>query len=151
MCLTRQGLPILDRGEFASASGVQRGAYVLVDGSSTPEVVLVGTGSEVSLCMEARDVLEAEGIAARVVSMPCVELFDTQSQDYRAEVLPAGVPRVVVEAGITFGWDRIAGPGGGIVGIDRFGASAPGPMVADRLGMNVDNVVRTARGVIAGE
>ena len=82
--------------------------------------------------------------------MPCVELFDAQEDVYRAEVLPEGVPRVVVEAGVTFGWDRIAGVGGALVGIDRFGASAPGALVADKLGMNVDNVVRTARGVLAG-
>jgi transketolase len=149
MCLTRQGLPILDRSEYADVSGVQRGAYVLVDGSRSPDVVLVGTGSEVSLCLEARLVLEQAGVSTRVVSMPCVELFDLQDADYRTSVLPAGVRRVVVEAGVTFGWDRIAGPGGAVVGIDRFGASAPGPVVADKLGMNVDNVVRTAHGVLA--
>jgi transketolase len=83
--------------------------------------------------------------------MPCVELFDTQSSEYRDSVLPPGVPRVVVEAGISFGWYRIAGPGGAVVGIDRFGASAPGPVVADKLGMNVPSVVQAARGVIAGQ
>ncbi len=150
MCLTRQGLPILDRGTVGSAEGVRKGGYILEDGSTTPDVVLVGTGSEVSLCQEARDVLEASGVSTRVVSMPCVELFDAQDDAYRSEVLPAGVPRVVVEAGITFGWHRIAGGDGAVVGIDRFGASAPGPLVADKLGMNVDNVVQTARSVLKG-
>jgi transketolase len=83
--------------------------------------------------------------------MPCVELFDEQEGAYRAEVLPAGVPRVVVEAGVSFGWHRIAGAGGAVVGIDRFGASAPGPVVADKLGMNVGNVVQTALGLLSGQ
>jgi transketolase len=151
LCLTRQGLPIVDRSAgLGSASGVAQGAYVLAQASGgDPKLVLIATGSEVSLAMEARTALEADGTPTRVVSMPCVELFDTQDADYRGTVLPAGVPRVVVEAGISFGWERIAGAGGGIVGIDRYGASAPGAIVADKLGMNVENVVRTARNVLA--
>jgi transketolase len=151
MCLTRQGLPIFDRTQMGSAQGVRRGAYVLAEGAESPAVVLIGTGSEVSLCVEAAAVLAEQGVSARVVSMPCVELFDEQEGAYQAEVLPAGVPRVVVEAGISFGWHRIAGAGGAVVGIDRFGASAPGPVVADKLGMNVGNVVQTALGLLSGQ
>ena len=147
ICLTRQGLPILDRSVYGSAEGTRRGGYVLAD-VEAPAAVLVATGSEVDLALKSKAQLESEGIAVRVVSMPCVELFQAQDDAYQASVLPAGVPRVSIEAGVTFGWSDIVGSTGASVGIDRFGASAPGAEVAEKLGMNVANVVQTVRQVI---
>jgi transketolase len=144
ICLTRQGLPVLDRSIYGDASGTSRGGYVLAD-IPNPEVVLIATGSEVALAIEASEALE--GTAVRVVSMPCVELFQTQDTHYQDSVLPPGVPRVSIEAGVTFGWSDIVGSTGASVGIDRFGASAPGAVVAERLGMTVDAVVRAVEGV----
>lgn len=148
MCLTRQGLPILDRTQFASAEGTRNGAYILREGGNGVDAVLIATGSEVELAVQAQDALAAEGISARVVSMPCVELFEAQSDDYRKSVLGEDVPRVSIEAGVTYGWARIVGERGACVGIDRYGASAPGNVVADKLGLNVDNVVQTVKNVI---
>ena len=116
--------------------------------AETPAVVLVATGSEVDLALKAKAQLESEGISVRVVSMPCVELFQAQDADYKASVLPSGIPRVSIEAGITFGWSDIVGSTGASVGIDRFGASAPGAEVAEKLGMSVANVVQTVHRVI---
>ena len=147
ICLTRQGLPILDRTVYGSAEGTRRGGYVL-DDVEAPAAVLVATGSEVDLALKSKAQLESEGIAVRVVSMPCVELFQRQDATYQESVLPAGIPRVSVEAGVTFGWSDIVGSTGASVGIDRFGASAPGAEVAEKLGMNVANVVQTVRQVI---
>ena len=144
ICLTRQGLPVLDRSIYGDASGTARGGYVLAD-VENPEVVLIATGSEVALALEALEALE--GTAVRVVSMPCVELFQAQDTHYQDSVLPPGVPRVSIEAGVTFGWSDIVGSTGASVGIDRFGASAPGGVVAERLGMTVDAVVRAVEGV----
>jgi len=149
LCLTRQGLPILDPATQVSMAGVEKGGYVIDDGGiCNPEVVLVATGSEVSLAMEARATLAASGTGAWVVSLPCWELFMAQDAAYRDEVLPPGVPRVSVEAGTTFGWQAIVGLDGATVGIDRFGASAPGAVVASKLGVNVDNVVASARRLV---
>ena len=147
ICLTRQGLPILDRTVYGDAKGTRQGGYVLSDASS-PAVVLIATGSEVDLAIKAKAKLGELGIPARVVSMPCVELFLEQTDEYRSQVLPADIPRVSIEAGVTFGWSDIVGSTGASVGIDRFGASAPGAVVAEKLGMSVDNVVRTVRGVL---
>lgn len=134
LILTRQNVPTLEG--TASAEAVEMGAYTLVNGAD-PDVILVGTGSEVSVCVDAAADLKGQGVTARVVSMPCWELFADQHADYRAEVLPAGVPKLSVEAGVTLGWERwVDLP----VGIDRFGASAPGPVVLDKLGMSADNV-----------
>ena len=142
MILTRQNVPTLEG--TATADGVARGAYTLVD-SPDPDVILVGTGSEVSVCVDAAAALEEQGVAARVVSMPCWELFATQDAVYQAEVLLEGVPRLSVEAGVTLGWERwVDLP----VGIDRFGASAPGSVVLDKLGMNSANVVAQATALI---
>ena len=120
----------------------------MLSDAETPAVVLVATGSEVDLALKAEAQLRSEGIATRVVSMPCVELFQAQDAEYRASVLPPGVPRVSIEAGVTFGWSDIVGSTGASVGIDRFGASAPGAEVAEKLGMNVANVVQTVHQVI---
>ena len=146
LSLTRQGLPIYDRSVCGAASGLAKGAYVMMD-SPNPSVVLIATGSEVAVAMGAREALAAEGISARVVSMPSWKLFEEQDRAYQSEVLPVGVPRVSVEAGRTFGWERWT-HGGASVGIDRFGASAPGAMVADRLGVNVTAVVEAAKGLL---
>ena len=145
MILTRQNVPTLE--ETAAADGVSRGAYTLVDGPN-PDVILVGTGSEVSVCVAAAAALDDMGVAARVVSMPCWELFAAQDPAYRAEVLPPGVPKLSVEAGVTLGWERwVDLP----VGIDRFGASAPGSVVLDKLGMNSANVAAQAATLIESQ
>jgi transketolase len=110
---------------------------------------LIATGSEVSLAMAARDTLQAEKVPTRVVSMPCWELFEEQSQDYRNEVLPPSITaRLSIEAGITQGWDRYVGTKGAVIGIDRFGASAPGDVALRELGFNVENVLKHARALL---
>src|SRR5260370_42388377 len=127
LVLTRQALPTLDRTKFAPASGLARGAYVLADApGGKPDVLLLATGSEVNLCIEAYDRLSSEGISARVVSMPSWELFEKQDQSYRDSALPPGVKaRVSVEMATTFGWSRYVGPSGHSIGMQTFGASAP--------------------------
>jgi transketolase len=146
---SRQPLPIVDRQECAPASGLARGAYVLIDGPGAPSVILIGTGSEVSLCLAARKLLTAEGIAARVVSMPSWELFEAQDQVYRDTVLPPAITaRVTVEEGSTLGWDRYAGSSGIILGMHTFGMSAPIKAVAERFGFTAERVADAARAAI---
>jgi transketolase len=147
LALTRQDLPPIDRDRFADASGLHRGAYVLADADGGPaELVLIATGSEVWVALEARERLQADGIATRVVSMPCWELFAEQDQGYRDEVLPPAVrARVSVEAAATFGWERWVGEDGETIGVDRFGASAPGAIVLEKYGFTADNVTDRAR------
>ena len=150
LVLTRQNLPTLDRTKFGPASDVARGAYVLADADGgEPEVILIGTGSEVSLCVEAHIRLTAEGIKTRVVSMPSCELFDEQDEAYRARVLPPGVTaRVAVEAGVRQGWDKYLGSVGRFVGMSGFGASAPFAKVYQELGFTVENVVAQAKAAL---
>ncbi|MCX7620197.1 MAG: transketolase [Acidimicrobiales bacterium] len=146
LILTRQNVPVLDG--TAGAEGVLRGAYVLCEASTrVPNLILIGTGSEVAVCLEAAGMLEADGIATRVVSMPCWELFEEQDATYRASVLPPDVPALSVEAASTFGWSRWAQRS---VGIDRFGTSAPGAEALQRLGISADNVVEEARSLLTG-
>jgi transketolase len=146
IALTRQAIPTFDRTKYGAASGVAKGAYVLADSAGTPDVILIGTGSEVQLCVGAYEKLSAEGVKARVVSMPCWELFEKQPAEYRAEVLPPAVrARVAVEAGATFGWTEFVGDDGEVVGHDDFGASAPIKDVMTHFGFTVDNVVAKAR------
>jgi transketolase len=147
LVLTRQGLPILDRSTYGDASGVHQGGYVLAT-DDTSDVVLVGSGSEVSLCLAARDQLASEGIRARVVSMPSPRLFASQSSEYRAQVLPANVPRLSVEAGVTLGWQAIVGLDGDSIGIDHFGASAPASVLAQKFGFTPDNVAERAKALL---
>ncbi len=147
LAFTRQNLTTLDRSVYPPAASIAKGAYVLRD-VADPAVVLIGTGSEVHVALEAADKLAAEGIAARVVNMACCELFDEQDAAYKISVLPRGVPRVSVEAGTTKGWERYVGLEGASVGIDRFGASAPGKTVVEKLGVNAANVVAAARRVL---
>ncbi len=148
LVLSRQPLPVLEATAQRAAEGMARGGYVLVDppGART-DVVLVGTGGEVHLCVEAAERLAAQDVSAAVVSLPCWEVFEEQGQDYRAEVLPSSVPVLAVEAGCSFGWDRYADA---TVALDRFGASAPGTEVLRRLGFTVENVVARALELLGG-
>jgi transketolase len=130
--LSRQDLPVLDREVLGAAEGAARGAYVLREADDAAAVI-VGTGSEVAVALEAANALAADGVAARVVAMPSWELFAGQSSDYRESVLPPGLPAVSVEAGISMGWERWVDR---TVAVDRFGASAPGPQVLEELGIN---------------
>jgi transketolase len=148
LALTRQKVPVIDRNKFAKADGLRRGAYVLAD-AEAPKLILMATGSEVSLALDAWQKLQEEGVAARVVSMPCWELFEEQPQEYRDQVLPPALSaRLAVEAGARQGWDRYVGPQGNVICLDRFGASAPGDVVLKNLGFNVDNVLQHARALI---
>jgi transketolase len=131
-----------------SPEGLPRGAYTLVDEPERDlDLVLIGTGSEVAVCVAAAETLAAEGIGARVVSMPSWDLFAAQPDEYRAEVLPTGIPRLAVEAGSTFGWERYADA---VVGFDHFGSSAPGDRVLTEFGINPANVTDHARALVAG-
>ena len=146
LALTRQNVPTLDRNQFASAEGLRKGAYILADApGGKPDLILIGTGSELSLVVAARQKLAEQKIQARVVSMPSWELFDQQPQEYRDTVLPRSVrPRLAVEAALPMGWHRYVGDGGDVIGIERFGASAPGNVVMEKLGFTVSNVVEKA-------
>jgi transketolase len=157
LALTRQKVAAIDRTRYSSAEGLRRGAYVLAESvsdqegqkNSAPQLILLATGSEVSLAIEAREKLQAEGIATRVVSLPCWELFEEQPQDYRNEVLPPGVTaRLGIEAGVCQGWDRYVGPKGDVICLDRFGASAPGDVAMRELGFNAENVLKHAKALL---
>jgi transketolase len=150
LALTRQNLPTLDRSRYAAADGLRRGAYVLAS-AAQPKVILIGTGSELQLCVAAYEQLTAQGTAARLVSMPSWELFEDQDAGYRDSVLPPGVTaRVAVEAGIRQGWERYLGPRGRFVGMSSFGASAPLKDVMRHFGFTVENVVDQAKAAAAG-
>jgi transketolase len=153
LVLTRQAVPTLDRARFADAEGVRRGAYVLdrePAGAAAPEVILIASGSELSVAVAAAERLRADGgRRVRVVSMPCWRLFEEQPKEYRDAVLPPAVKaRIAVEAAVSFGWDRFVGDEGAVVGVDRFGASAPGPVVMREYGFTPEHVADAARGVI---
>ena len=173
LALTRQKVAVIDRTRFASADGLRRGGYILAEagdvqspvtieevrtGSGSdrvsdpivnPQLIIIATGSEVSLALEAREKLQGEGIATRVVSMPCCELFDEQPENYRNQVLPPSVTaRLAVEAGVRQGWDRYVGSAGDVVCLDRFGASAPGDVALRELGFNVENVLAHAKALL---
>lgn len=153
MVLSRQNLPTLDRAKYNPAAGTTRGAYVLADAADgQPTVIIIGTGSELSTCVEAFEKLKQDGIKARVVSMPSWELFEDQDQAYRDSVLPPGVTaRVAVEAGIKQGWERYLGPSGQFVGMTGFGASAPGGVLAKYFGFTTENVVAKAKATLSGQ
>ncbi|MDQ1638506.1 MAG: transketolase [Pyrinomonadaceae bacterium] len=158
LALTRQKVGLIDRTRFAKAEGARRGGYVLAEASEaqspkskvqSPQLILIATGSEVSLALEAREKLQSDGIATRVVSMPCTELFEEQPQAYRDEVLPPSVTaRLAIEAGVRQGWDRYVGPQGDVICLDRFGASAPGEVALRELGFNLENVLQHAQALI---
>jgi hypothetical protein len=150
LALSRQPLPTLDRSKYASASGLARGAYVLADvPGGNPELILIATGSEVSLVVEAHDQLLAEGIRSRVVSMPSWDIFEHQSREYRDTVLPPNVKaRVAVEQGSTLGWDRYVGAEGRVIGMHTFGASAPLKELQNKFGFEPDRVVAVAKEIL---
>lgn len=145
MCMSRQNLPNLAGSSIEKAS---KGGYVASDSEGTPDLILIGTGSEVGLCEEAATQLRSEGKKVRVVSMPCVDLFEEQDAAYQASVLPAGVKRVAVEAGCTMSWYKYVGFEGAVIGVDTFGASAPGNVIMEKFGFTVENVVNTAKRVL---
>ena len=147
LVLSRQALPTLDRRKYAPASGVARGAYVLADAvRGRPQVLLLASGSEVSLCIAAYEQLMSEGIEARVISMPSWEIFEHQSQDYRDQVIPPAVTaRVAVEQASTFGWERYLGLTGLCIGMRTFGASAPLKALQQRFGFTPEHVVAAAK------
>ncbi len=150
LSLTRQAVPTFDRTKYASAEGLRKGAYVFSDVQGTPDVILIGTGSELHLAVEAQEKLASEGIKARVVSMPCWDLFDAQSAEYKESVLPSAVrARVAVEAGIPIGWERYVGLEGRVVGQGQFGASGPAKEVLKHFGFTSENVVEHAKESIA--
>ncbi|HEY3112948.1 MAG TPA: transketolase [Gemmatimonadaceae bacterium] len=147
--LTRQKLSFIDRSKYAPASGLARGAYVLADApGGTPEIVLISSGSEVALILDAQKKLEADGIRARAVSMPSHELFAKQDKSYQDSVLPKGVKRIAMEAAHPMSWYRWVGDDGVIIGIERFGASAPGPTIYEHLGITADRMVETAKQLV---
>jgi transketolase len=163
IALTRQKVPLIDRKVCASAEGLRRGGYILaeadgvrtgsgserINDSTKSKLILIATGSEVSLALDAREQLQQDGIPARVVSMPCIELFEEQTQDYKDDVLPPAVTaRLAIEAGVRQGWDRYVGPKGDVICLDRFGASARGDVAMKNLGFNVENVVKHARALL---
>ena len=150
LVLTRQNLPTLDRSQYAAASGLSCGAYILADAANhKPNVILIGTGSEVAVCLAARQLLAAQGIAARVVSMPSWELFESQPEEYRHSVLPPDISaRVAVEAGVEMGWERYIGPQGAFVGMRGFGASAPAGVLMKYFGITPENVANVAKSIV---
>ncbi|SEU23376.1 transketolase [Stigmatella erecta] len=150
LVLSRQPVPTLDRTKYAPASGVAKGAYVLAGGEGTPDVVLIGTGTEVPLCLQAAEQLQSEGVKARVVSMPSWELFEQQDEAYKDSVLPPSVrARVSVEQAAAFGWERWVGLTGKAIGMRTFGASAPIKSLLQKFGFTVENVVKAAKETIA--
>ena len=146
MALSRQDLPVLDAA--LAFAGVPKGAYSRTPEVTNPDVILLAAGSEVTTCLTAAAELKAAGIAARVVSMPSFRIFDEQSAAYKSELLPEGVPKVSLEAGATMGWWKYVGHNGAVIGIDRFGASAPGPIAMEKLGISVANVVEHAKKLV---
>jgi len=145
LLLTRQGLPVIDQSKHGSAANLSKGAYVLV-GADKAEVLLLGTGSEISLALAAREKLASDGISAAVVSMPCWELFEKQEQAYKDSVLSPGVKaRVGIEAGVEQGWNKWLGNNGIFIGMFSFGASAPGKVCFENFGITVGNVVEAAK------
>ncbi|HYJ16728.1 MAG TPA: transketolase [Candidatus Limnocylindria bacterium] len=152
LALTRQPLPTLDRTKYGAAAGLAKGAYILADADGgKPQVILIGTGSEVYLCVEAYEQLKKDGVQARVVSMPSWELFEHQSQEYREKVLPAAVrARVAVEQGVAMGWAKYVGMTGAVIGMKSFGASAPFSQLQKKFGFTVANIVAAAKAQLSG-
>jgi transketolase len=142
MALSRQDLPVLDAAKYKVEEGVAKGGYVLEDGS---DIILIAAGSEVTLALKSAAELKTSGISARVVSLPSWKIFEEQSAEYRAQVLTASLPKLAIEAGATLGWWKYAND---VIGLDRFGASAPGPIAMDKLGFNVANVVERAKKLV---
>jgi transketolase len=147
--LTRQGLPVIDQEKYPSAKNLEKGAYIIKDCEGVPDVLILASGSEVSISIKAGEMLQAEGIKARVVSFPCWELFDKQPKEYKDSVLPNNVKaRVSVEAGVNLGWEKFIGLDGASVSIEKFGASAPGPILMEKYGFTPENIVKTVKSIL---
>jgi transketolase len=150
LILTRQNVPVIDRSKFNPANGLRSGAYVLADSAAKPEIILMATGSEVHLALEVYERLRNEGIGVRLVSMPSWELFEKQTEEYRNKILPPEISvRMSIEGGVTLGWHKYVGLQGEIVGIDHFGASAPGKTVLKEFGFTSENVLKRVRALLA--
>ncbi|MEO6816570.1 MAG: transketolase [Edaphobacter sp.] len=146
MALSRQDLPVLDNEKYKVHEGVRKGAYAL--DNSGKDIILIATGSEVSLILKAAEELKAAGINASVVSMPSFKVYDEQTDEYKASLLPEGTPKIAIEAGATMGWYKYVGHNGAVIGVDRFGASAPGPIAMEKLGISVAHVVEQAKKLV---
>jgi transketolase len=145
LIFTRQNVPILDPKKYPIKEGVKKGAYVLSDCDGTPDLIIIATGSEVHLALKGKEQLEKEGIKVRVVSMPSWEIFEEQTEEYKKSVLIPDIPKLAIEAGVTTGWQKYVRENGDVIGIDRFGESAPGNIVMEKFGFNVENVVNRAK------
>src|SRR5207244_257553 len=146
LVLTRQKLPTFDRTKMRSASGLAHGAYILWEPEKTPEAIAIATGSEVQIAVAAAEACAKEGIALRVVSMPCFEAFAAETKEYRDQVLPPALSaRVSIEAGVTFGWKQWVGDRGIAIGLDRYGASAPAEVNFEKLGFTTARVVESVK------
>lgn len=150
LALTRQNVPVLDREALSSAGSAQRGGYILWEAAKSPDIILIGTGSEVHIALEAEKLLREKNIMARVVSLPSWELFDAQSEEYRNSVLLPGMPCISMEAGITLGWERYTGSTGISIGLSRFGASAPGKVIYEKLGLTAQRMTDEALKLLQG-
>ena len=151
LILSRQSLPVLDRKILAPALGLRRGGYILWQASQSPDAIVIGTGSEVHIALEAGKLLKDKGIAARVVSLPSWELFSSQPPEYRNEVLPGELKaRVSIEAGTPLGWERYVGLDGMAIGVSRFGASAPARVLYEQLGLTAERVIKEVTRLLEG-
>ncbi|MGI5819092.1 MAG: transketolase [Armatimonadota bacterium] len=150
LALTRQNLPIMDLETYPVREGAVRGGYVLAEAEGELQLVLIATGSEVALAMDAREALQEKGVGVRVVSMPCMEIFEEQTAEYIAQVLPIDVPKIAIEAGVSLGWERWTGCKANVIGLDHFGASAPGDVLMEQFGFTVENVVERAMALLDG-
>ncbi|HHE55780.1 MAG TPA: transketolase, partial [Caldithrix abyssi] len=152
LVLTRQNLPTIDRSKYATAKEALKGGYILADAENEPQVILIATGSEVHLCLQAYEQLTSEGVQVRVVSMPSTTLFERQSEEYREKVLPSSIKkRIVVEAGSSWGWERYAGLEGRIIALDSFGKSAPQKQLMEYFGFTTENITKQVKEMLAAE
>jgi transketolase len=149
LILSRQGLPLLDRGTYPKASGIEKGGYTLRDPKGDPDLIIIATGAEVHLALSAADALAGKGVNVRVVNMACFKLFDEQPEEYRTKVLPGGVKKIAVEAASPFGWERYIGTDGDIVGVETFGASAPADVLFEKYGFSVEKITERALELIS--
>ncbi|HTW46914.1 MAG TPA: transketolase C-terminal domain-containing protein, partial [Acidobacteriaceae bacterium] len=148
MALSRQDLPLLDPVKHRVFEGVRRGAYIVEQGGDRPDLLIVGTGSELSLAVQSAAELSKEGIGARVVSMPSWRIFEEQPESYKASIFPDNLPKLAIEAGATLGWWKYVGRDGDVIGLDRFGASSPGKVAMEKLGFSTANVVARAKALL---
>jgi transketolase len=146
--LSRQDLPVLDPDKLDIFDGVSHGAYIIEKGGESPDLLIVSTGAEVWPSLKAAETLKSEGLTARVISMPSWKIFEEQTEDYKASIFPDHLPKLAVEAGATLGWWKYVGRHGDVVGLDRFGASAPGPVALEKLGFGADSIVARAKGLV---